>query len=34
MFPCIVGTINATKEIKSGQLVELDAYSGKVYILD
>ncbi len=32
--PCIVGTINATKEIKSGQLVELDAYSGKVYILD
>lgn len=32
--PCIVGTINGTKEIKDGQLIELDAYSGKVYILD
>lgn len=32
--PCIVGTINGTKEIKDGKLIELDAYDGKVYILD
>lgn len=32
--PCVVGTIDATKKIKDGQLIELDAYSGKVYILD
>ena len=32
--PCIVGTLNATKEIKNGQKIELDAYNGKVYILD
>lgn len=29
--PCIVGTINATKELKDGELIELDAYSGKIY---
>lgn len=32
--PCIVGTINGTKLIEDGKLIELDAYSGKVYILD
>ena len=32
--PCIVGTVNGTKEIKDGQMIELDAYNGKVYILD
>lgn len=32
--PCIVGTVNATKEIKDGKEIELDAYNGKVYILD
>lgn len=32
--PCIVGTINATKEIKDGQLIELDAYNGKVYAVE
>lgn len=31
--PCIVGTINGTKEIQDGQMIELDAYNGKVYIL-
>ncbi len=31
--PCIVGTVNGTKEIKDGQMIELDAYTGKVYIL-
>jgi len=31
--PCIVGTINATTEIKDGELLELDAYSGKIYRL-
>lgn len=31
--PCIVGTLNGTKEIKDGQMIELDAYTGKVYIL-
>lgn len=30
--PCIVGTINGTKEIQDGQMIELDAYTGKVYI--
>ena len=32
--PCIVGTINGTKEIKDGQMIELDAYTGKIYVLD
>jgi len=32
--PCIVGTINGTKEIQDGQMIELDAYTGKVYILN
>lgn len=32
--PCIVGTVNGTKELKDGQMIELDAYNGKVYILD
>ena len=32
--PCIVGTINATSEIKDGDLIELDAYNGKIYILN
>ncbi len=31
--PCIVGTINGTKEIQDGQTIELDAYTGKVYVL-
>ena len=31
--PCIVGTVNATKEIKDGEMIELDAYSGKIYKL-
>lgn len=31
---CIVGTINGTKEIKDGQMIELDGYHGKVYILN
>ena len=29
--PCIVGTINATSEIKDGEIIELDAYTGKIY---
>lgn len=32
--PCIVGTTTATKDIKDGQLIELDAYKGKVYIIN
>ena len=32
--PCIVGTVNATRKIKDGQKIELDAYTGKIYILD
>lgn len=32
--PCIVGILNATKEIKDGQKIELDAYNGKVNILN
>lgn len=32
--PCIVGTLNGTKEIKDGQIIELDAYAGKVHILN
>lgn len=32
--PCIVGTVNATRKIKDGQRIELDAYTGKIYILD
>lgn len=32
--PCIVGTINGTREIQDGKMIELDAYSGKVYILN
>ncbi len=31
--PCIVGTVNGTKEIKDGDEIELDAFEGKVYIL-
>lgn len=31
--PCIVGTVNATKEIKDGEIIELDAYNGKIYKL-
>lgn len=29
--PCIVGTIDATKKIKDGDLIEVDAYNGKIY---
>ena len=29
--PCIVGTIDATKKIKDGDLIEIDAYNGKIY---
>lgn len=29
--PCIVGTIDATKKIKNGDLIEIDAYNGKIY---
>ena len=29
--PCIVGTINATSRIKDGEIIELDAYTGKIY---
>ena len=29
--PCIVGTINATSGIKDGEIIELDAYTGKIY---
>lgn len=32
--PCIVGTVNGTKEIKDGEMIELDAYTGKIYKLD
>ncbi len=32
--PCIVGTINGTKEIRDGQKIELDAYKGKIYIIE
>ena len=31
--PCIVGTVIGTKEIQDGQMIELDAYTGKVYII-
>ena len=26
--------VNGTKEIKDGKMIELDAYNGKVYILE
>ena len=29
--PCIVGTIDATDKIKDGDLIEVDAYNGKIY---
>ncbi len=29
--PCIVGTIDATEKIKDGDLIEVDAYNGKIY---
>ncbi len=32
--PCIVGTNNATSKIKSGQLIELDAYNGVITIIE
>lgn len=32
--PCIVGTNNATQKLKNGQLVELDAFNGKITILE
>lgn len=32
--PCIVGTNNATSKIKSGQLIELDAYNGIITIME
>jgi len=32
--PCIVVTVDAIKKIKDGQKIELDAYTGKIYILD
>lgn len=32
--PCIVGTNNATSKIKSGQLIELDAYNGIITIIE
>ncbi|MBR3697342.1 MAG: hypothetical protein IKM97_03645 [Clostridia bacterium] len=32
--PCIVGTVNATEKIKDGEMIELDAYNGKVYKLN
>ncbi len=32
--PCIVGTNNATKKIKNGQTIELDAYKGIVTIIE
>ena len=31
--PCIVGTVDATKKIHDGDLVELDAYNGRINIL-
>ena len=31
--PCIVGTVDATKKIHDGDLVELDAYNGRISIL-
>lgn len=31
--PCIVGTNNATKILKDGQMIELDAYNGKISII-
>lgn len=31
--PCIIGTLNGTKEIQDGQMIELDAYTGRIYIL-
>lgn len=31
--PCIVGTVNATEEIEDGEIIELDAYNGKIYKL-
>ncbi len=30
-IPCIVGTQSATKKLKDGDLITVDAYSGKVY---
>ena len=32
--PCIVRTINTTKEIKDGEMIELEAYNGKIHKLD
>ena len=31
--PCIVGTVDATKKIHDGDLLELDAYNGRINIL-
>ena len=31
--PCIVGTINATEIINDGDMLEVDAYNGKIYII-
>ena len=33
-IPCIVGTVNGTKVIKDGDMIELDAYNGIVKILN
>jgi pyruvate,water dikinase len=32
--PCIIGTKNATKLLKDGFLIELDAYNGTIKILE
>lgn len=32
--PCIVGTIDATEIINDGDMLEVDAYNGKIYIIE
>ena len=33
-IPCVAGTLEATKKIKTGQRIRVDGYQGVVYILD
>jgi pyruvate,water dikinase len=33
-IPCIVGTGNATKKIHSGDLIEMDPFTGNVTIIE
>lgn len=32
--PCIVGTVNATKRLKDGQEIEMNAYNGTIKVIE